>query len=507
MNRAGLVALCLGLPGAASCAYYNGMWSANHFAKEARKLEASGRAPEARGYWARAAEKAESVVARHPRSRWADDALVLEGEGLARSGACPAAATPLAKALATLEDRALHERAALAAAECALDAGDAAEAGRLLASVTGSPDAARRSRASFLAGRAAEMRGDLAIAVTWYQRSAEPAAGMARARVLLAAGQATEAVALLDTLMPGRFVEEDWAALLGELAGSAGSEVATRVLDRLLLRRRVPAGSRARLLLTDGDRLLAHGALPGAAARYAEVAKLAPDSSEGQRARVRQTRLLIVRAESLPELAPLDEQLTGESRAELSGEAASEARALSAVVERVLSPDAANEGEQFRAAELARDSLGAARLAGHLFLQFARRWPASLFAPKALVAALALLPNQRDSLVAVLDSAYGPSPYTLALHGEASPAYAASEDSLAATLGVRLRPVTAFLAARVAPPVPGPRGPALEVAPASGAAASDASPEVAPANKPATPDRRRRPTGPKRPGDRPVVEP
>jgi len=107
-----------------SCAYYNGMWSADHLAKEARRLEASGRNVDARSYWSRAAVKAESMVVGHPNSRWAEDALVLQGEALARSGACARAQGTLALALRSVRDGALRERAALAAGECALEQND-----------------------------------------------------------------------------------------------------------------------------------------------------------------------------------------------------------------------------------------------------------------------------------------------------------------------------------------------------------------------------------------------
>src|SRR5213592_1541749 len=85
---------------ASACAYYNAMWSAEHHANEARRLEERGQASEARAEWTQAASKAEVVTLRHPRSRWADDALVLQVEALARSGACQNAAEPLGRARA-----------------------------------------------------------------------------------------------------------------------------------------------------------------------------------------------------------------------------------------------------------------------------------------------------------------------------------------------------------------------------------------------------------------------
>src|SRR3989442_10380453 len=98
------------------------MWSAERLANDARRAEAQG--GDARGYWARAAVKAESVAARHPRSRWAGPALVLQGEGLARIGPRDRAPPPPAQALPGPRAEAWRRRAALLLAECALDAND-----------------------------------------------------------------------------------------------------------------------------------------------------------------------------------------------------------------------------------------------------------------------------------------------------------------------------------------------------------------------------------------------
>jgi len=134
----------LALAAATGCAYYNAMWSAERFAKDARRLEARGQEAEARAQWARAAAKAESVIVHHPRSRWADDALVLKAEGLARAGTCTAAAPVITKARNDVTDVALRERVALAAAHCALAAGRPVEAETALAGVLDS--AARVTR-------------------------------------------------------------------------------------------------------------------------------------------------------------------------------------------------------------------------------------------------------------------------------------------------------------------------------------------------------------------------
>src|SRR5213593_4831697 len=145
--------LLLALSPGAGCVYYNAMWSAEQLAKHARQAEERGGSLDARSYWAKAALKAESVVARHPRSRWAEPALVLQGEGLAKSGACDRATSPLETALRAARSEALRERAALALAECALAANAPGAAAPHLVEVTRSRDAGRRSQAALLAGR------------------------------------------------------------------------------------------------------------------------------------------------------------------------------------------------------------------------------------------------------------------------------------------------------------------------------------------------------------------
>jgi hypothetical protein len=481
MTRAAVLALaCWG----AACAYYNGMWSAEHLANEARSLERQDRMAEARNDWAQAAVKAESVVARHPTSRWADDALVLQGEALARSGACRQAAAPLARAV-TVKAAELRERAELATAECALDADDPVAARAALAGVLESRDGARRAQAALLAGRAAALEGD-ATAAEWFRRSGLPAAGPERVRALLAAGHVSEAVGLIDTVARGPFREDAWAAMLGDLRRVAGPDSASQTLDRMVAGRRVPAGSRGRLLFADGEALLAAGETAAAVARFAQVAALVPDSSVGQLARVRAIRAAAARADSVPALAPLEQQLQQLGATGAAGAAAGESRALLVLIGRIEHPGELSESDRFRLAEVVRDSLGAPRLAARLFAQLARDTPASLFTPKALVAAAALWPERRDSLLHALDTAYAASPYRLALRGELSPAFSAAEDSLATALGLALGAPTAPFAARVGPPVPGPRGPLLD-APA-------AAPEAAP---PA--ERRRQEPRPSRP--------
>lgn len=474
MNRgARVLALALALV-VSGCAYYNAMWSAERFAKEARRLEARGQEPEARTQWARAAVKAESVLVHHPRSRWADDAAVLRAEGLARAGTCAAAAAPIAKALATVSETSLRERAGLAAAQCALMTGKPVEAEQALTDALASNDERRRSRAEFLAGQGAADRLDYDAAVAHFRRSREPAALPARARALLRAGRPNDAAAVLDSVADRRFREDEWAELLGGLAAAGGAEAASVALDRMLGRAHVPFAARARLLIADGDRRSASGDLTGAGTRFRQAAAAVPASvgttAEAGMARVREQRALAGAAARPADLSPIIAELTRIARpgkpgvAAPSGAAVVDAQRLLDLVARVAAtPTSAGAG--FRSAELARDSLGAPRLAGQLFLELAATNAGSLFAPKALVAALPLVPERHDSILGVLSGTYAASPYTRALRGEASLAYGAAEDSLARELGVELARGPTAVAARPSALRTGPRGPWLDEPP------------------------------------------
>ncbi len=443
----------------AGCAYYNAMWSAEHYASDARHLEERGHVSEARAQWALAAAKAEAVVQRHPRSRWADDALVLQVEGMARSGACQDAAEPIARADTSVKEPALRERVELATAQCALAARHPQQAAAALALPLASKDGGRRSRAEYLVGEAAVQQFDYDAAVKHFERSREPAALPALVRAHLLAGRPADATTVLNALDNSPRFESDRADLLAQLAATGGPDAASAALDRMLGRVRLPPTEQAKLLIADAERRLAHADYDAAAARYRRAAVIAPvETAEAGLALVGQQRVVIARATGRRDLPPVAAELARLQR--VAGGAA--AKRWHDLVTAVI-PVPETPGMRFRMAELARDSLGAPALAGQLFLDVTAGDTGSLYAPKALVAALALLPDRRDSIAQVLDTRYAASPYTRVFHGEPSVAYAAAEDSLARELGVQFaQSTTASSGARFDAPIPGPRGPWLD---------------------------------------------
>ena len=479
----------------AGCAYYNAMWSAERYAKDARRAEQRGQASEARSRWAQAAVKAERVVIRHPKSRWADDALTLQAEGLARSGSCDEAGDVIKRVHVTVTDQALLERVALVDAECAVSARQPLEAEAALGPALDSKDASRRSRAEMLAGQAAALRLDYDAAVAHFARSRETAARPARARVLIAADRPAEATGAIQSLTGPEFAT-DRADLLTRLAAMSGAAAASGALDALLARgKHIPRQEQAQLLLADADRQFDRGDYASAAARYRRAAATAPDAtSEASLAALGIQRVALTGASDRAGVKPIEAEL---ARLSLEPGAVAAKHALDLVRQATIIPETHAAG--FRAAELARDSLAAPALAGSLFLEVAARDTASLYAPKALVAAISLLPEQHDAIVAMLNSRYASSPYTRAFYGEPSVAYLAAEDSLARELGVQIARTAAVLAgARTDLPIPGPRGPHLEDAEAArsaarGRPANRAAPAAARDRPPPTP------TGPDRP--------
>ena len=179
------------------------------------------------------------------------------------------------------------------------------------------------------------------------------------------------------------------------------------------------------------------------------------------RALVSEQQARVARATQRADLTPVASELTRLLRTASGTEAANRVLEHLTAVTVVAETPAA----RFRAAELARDSLHAPALAGQLFLDAVAADSTSLYAPKALIAALAVLPERRDSLVAVLDSRYAGSPYTRVFHGQPSVAYAAAEDSLARELGVKggaMRSNAMSAGVLFDAPVPGPRGPRFD---------------------------------------------
>ncbi len=415
---------------AVGCAYYNGLYNANRLAGEARRAEREGRTGEARSLWSRAAIKAESVAARFPKSKYRDDALLLQGKALYAISACTRAVTPLALAADSSPDPAIWREARLTLARCRLEMFEPDSVADIVSPVVEADDSSGRAAALLLRGRARLALGYPVAALADLQASGHRAAPFPLAVALARMGRTREAADLLLTrLHDVPYDEVRWLATLDTI-GEREPAPSSKLVPQLTARTDLTDRQRARLWLSDAKRWLAAGTTDSAAVRFRAVIAVAADSLEGRAAQahltVREVRRT-TRVELIPALAD-----TLRATMRQGGEPVRIAERYANVLRRAALALAADSSDLllFLAAEEMRDSLGAAPLAAALFQEIARRAPGSAIAPKALLAAAMLLPDAADSLIAVVRERYPESVYTLALDGRAPDAYRVLEDSL-----------------------------------------------------------------------------
>ncbi|HWA57749.1 MAG TPA: hypothetical protein VG692_10875 [Gemmatimonadales bacterium] len=449
MRRAWLLLVLLGAGG---CVYYNGMYNAKRLANRARKAEAENRTFEATSLWGQVGVKAESVLAQHPRSKYADEARLLQGTSLARLRNCAGALRPLEIVAVTSTNATFREEATALLGDCRTQLGDAKGAMEAYSSLRESKDPARRRLALFAHGRAQRMEGHYAEALEELAGTSQPGAAGERAAALAGLGRLPEANAVADSLLAARDTLVPWDAIVSLTAGH-DRDAAARLTDRLVADTILPLAQRARLLVADAERWRPTD-VARSDARITQMEQLAAGNPQAGAARLEGLRLQLQEIDAIPALRAWIERV--EALSEGTGQVAPEALRLAATATRVvLTADSVDAGSPagdlrlFLAGELARDSLEAARLAAVQFGRVVREWPGSPFAPKAVLALIVLEPAGADSLQGVLQARYGGSPYVALIQTGASAEYEALEDSLRRFAG-SFRPE----ARRLAPPAP-----------------------------------------------------
>jgi hypothetical protein len=437
------------------CTYYNGMYNAKSLAASAERAEHQGRTIEANQYWNLVATKAESVLIRHPKSKWADEARVLRGTALARVHDCAHAIAPLEQVMLEGRDEQLRDDAAATLGECRLAQNDTRGAMVAFQRLLDSKNSEQRTRARLEYGRALRLDGQLEEALARLEATSDPRAPGERAAVLAGLGRATEALSLADSLVARKDTTAPWGAILDGIARN-DPERASGLVDSLEALD-LSADFKAGLLLEDGRRWMERDTLKGQQ-RLGEAEAAGEGRSTAGLARLTLAKARLAFVDTTAALQEQEQALI--AIANEPGPYAPIAGLLAAVALRTrLAADSAIPGREladlraFVAGEMARDSLGAPRLAARLFQRVAREWPDSPFAPKALLALLALQPEGADSLRDLLLTRYPGSPYLEMLEGRESPAYVALEDSLREFLAA-FRPE----GRPVARPVPAPSG-------------------------------------------------
>jgi tetratricopeptide (TPR) repeat protein len=427
------------------CVYYNGMYNTNRLARSAKKAEREGRTFEATSLWGQVATKAESVIVRHPTSKYAEEASVLRGVALARMGQCDEALGPLSRVGLTAHRQDLTEEALLATGRCQVSLGNPGAADAAFGQLLQSTDSERRREAHYQHARLLRLSGRYEEALSALESSREPRVQTERVLSLAGAGRGPEALALADSLMAQRDTTRQWDSVVVAL-GQQDPVAASTLVDRI---RRLPGRtqeSQALLLFDDGLRL-ARVDTARAARRLREASGTGGTGTVAGRARLELLRLDLTRVTRPEDLPPIMDSLNAiTQRFRLSTQASQLGPAIAAVHATTLAvtpPTPQGDLRLFLAAEAARDTLEAPQLAAGIFRRILDWWPSSPYAPKVVLATQQLDSTWADSARTILEARYPDSPYLALIRGEPTPAYKQLEDSLgafAASLAVRPAP-------------------------------------------------------------------
>jgi predicted negative regulator of RcsB-dependent stress response len=417
------------------CVYYNGMYNANRFARRAQKAQAQGRTFEAQGFWAQAEVRADTVIARHPGSSWVDDAQLIRGEAMVARNDCAGALPALEAASLSLDSPKVAERARVLLSGCLIEAGNYAAADRVLRELMASSDTAISHPARLEHARVLRLNGEYQAAVTTLEGLEGPAVDAERTADYANLGDLAQAVPLIDSAFARGDSSLPWESIIAGV-GRVDPGLASRYTSAAVALAGLPAETRDRLLLADGMRLLQTDPDSGLA-RLREAGAAKPTTFASLTARLRIGEYFIGQADTLSQLERARAELTGVS--EIGGPASIQALRYLRVLDEArtyadsITPDA-KEGDlaTFALAEAVRDSLSAPRIAAELFATVPAWWPASPYAPKALLALAALEPTRADSIFQTIERDYPESPYLQLVAGDVTPAVLVLEDSMLA---------------------------------------------------------------------------
>lgn len=417
MRRALALILLLATTG---CAYYNGLYNARGLVRRAESAARDGKDSAAVAAWREAAAKADTVVARYPRSRWTDDALLLSGTSSALAGEC-------AHGLARLGQWELHPgadarqrvRASIARGACLVRRGEFARALDTLSPLVGSRDETLARIAAAWAARAALAagRGDSVVALASRAQSDPLDAELATAAL------SSNRRALAERILRQRATE--WRSLgATHIPLEMLARLSRAAADSIVQRAQVGRASRverARLSVLAGSWAERDGDAQVARRHYERAVRMSADTALVTEVATRLGLLDVRTARTLDEAQTLLDRARGKATA-TSGLARVDSALRLAT--RLANADDTTSASLFLAAEVARDAVGAMPLARALFLRAARQRPTSSLAPKALLAAAALSPDSARVWRAQVLAQYADSPYAHALEGKPVPSAA-----------------------------------------------------------------------------------
>ncbi len=412
------------------CAYYNGLYNAKAELRAGERLARQGRASEAGSHFGEAAAKAESVLVRFPRSRWRGEALGIAGRAAALGGDCAAARPRLDAALAVApRDAAVREPLFVAQGVCQVRDAHPLAALALLEPLAANGRAETRPVAALWAARAAIALGDATRARRILGPLDAGAAQWELAQASLASGQYAVAESLLTLRAARGDARPDLVAMLRTLWLAGEREPFERLVGRYGASG-APSADRLALLMFAADLQMADGFDDRARAHLLAARRLAVDSVADAAAAARLTLL------SLAPLSHLEDVAAAVRRGAAAGRPSPLQRRLDdnlLLLEMLASRKDPSGASLFLAAEIARDSLRAPRLAFQLFRRIDQQVQGALMAPRGLLSAAILEPDSAAVLRARLRERYPRSPWALTLDGGSPadlPAWEASETTL-----------------------------------------------------------------------------
>ena len=444
----------------ASCAYFNGIYNAKEAARRAEKQLRAGKDGEAAASFASAAIKAETVLARYPRSRWSSEALYVAGVGEAMSDQCALAIGRLERYLERDVDRQKREHAVVALASCHVRQGKYSRALTMLEPVLRSNQKIVARRAALWAARAAIGMGDNERANSLLATVDVGATQWELALASMQRGDVTRAESLFTMRAQRGDYREELLPALRELWAEGRRDQVLGIVHRYETSR-LRSSLKARLYLALADLLTDAQSDSAARAFLLRTKRLATDTLLDKEASARLTLL------SLRDRAALVDVASAISASASTARGTSLQRRFeeNVLLISLLQGKSDRSGSAlFLAGEVARDSLRARALAASLFLRAASPQRGAAIGPKALLAAAAIMPDSAERFHERLRVEHPGSPYLVLLQGgdpgdspvllETDRLLRAWWDTAARTLADTLRMLRPDPVRPAAPPVP-----------------------------------------------------
>ena len=419
------LALVIAGAGGSGCVYYNGVYNAEASARQGDLRLRQELEDDARGQFQQSAARAESVLVRHPTSAWRPRALYLAGRGAALSGACEQGRPRLLEALRqpALEPADRH-RARVALAVCDVQTSQLTAARARLDSVLEEMGEARdralrdpetRRQASRWAGRAALAQGAIEAAARYLGGTQGGLLPWELLGAALAAREYPQVESLLIERASRDDYREDALRAVRTLAAQGRVDLAERIVAAYD-RSRVRDAARATMHLALVDPMIDAGR-DSAALKQVEAgqALAGRDTLLRRELAARASSVAIRRSLSLRAVDSLWVTLdTTQRQLPVMRRVGEQLLLLRLLTQRASEASAGT----FLAAEIARDSLRAPRLAAALFLRVAREGSAAPLAPQALYAASLLLPDSAEAWRQEITTLHGYSSVAARLRGD-----------------------------------------------------------------------------------------